>query len=56
MGTNNSFTISGLYLEPNGDKNTIPDELFDSDSIIGDLNNLESHLTNIKFTTIKMSK
>ena len=59
MGTNNSFTISGLYLEPNGDKNTIPDELFDSDSIIGDLNNLESslnkykvyHYKNVKITT-----
>ena len=23
MGTNNSFTISGLYIEPNRDKNTI---------------------------------
>ena len=59
MGTNNSFTISGLYLEPNGDKNTIPDELFDSDIIIGDLNNLESslnkykvyHYKNVKITT-----
>ena len=59
MGTNNSFTISGLYLEPNGDKNTIPDELYDSDIIIGDLNNLESslnkykvyHYKNVKITT-----
>jgi hypothetical protein len=56
MGTNNSFTISGLYLEPNGDKNTIPDELFDSDSIIGDLNNLESSLNKYKVYQYKNVK
>ena len=47
-GIANSYTISGLYLEPNGDKNTIPNDLFDSDIIIGDLNNLDSGLNKYK--------
>ena len=57
-GATKSYTISGLYLEPNGDKNTIPNELFDSDFIIGDLNKLDTglnkygvyHYKNIKIT------
>ena len=47
-GIANSYTISGLYLELNGDKNTIPNDLFDSDIIIGDLNNLDSGLNKYK--------
>ena len=47
-----------LYLEPKGDKNTIHNELFDSDFIIGDLNKLDTglnkygvyHYKNIKIT------
>ena len=58
-GAMRAYTISGLYLEPNCDKNTIPNELYDSDFIAGDLNNLESglnkyniyHYKNIKITS-----
>lgn len=38
------MTISSLYLEPGGDINTIPEELFDSDIIAGDLNKAETGL------------
>ena len=43
-GLNKSYTISGVYLEPKGDKRNIPEELFDSNIIAGDLNEFESGL------------
>lgn len=36
IGAYSSFTISGLYLEQNDSKNTIPAEIFDAYIIIGD--------------------
>ena len=38
------MTISAVYLEPNSDINKIPEEIFDSDIIGGDMNNSASGL------------
>ena len=38
------YTIAGVYLEPNGDKESIPEEIYESDLIIGDMNNCDSGL------------
>ena len=43
-GLNESYTISGVYLEPKGDKKNIPEEIFDSNIIAGDLNEFKSEL------------
>ena len=53
-----SYTIAGIYLEPNGDKESIPEEIYESDLIIGDMNNCDSglnkyviyHYKNMKIT------
>ena len=46
-GNDIPVTISAIYLEPNGDLNKIPVEIFDSDIIGGDLNNAETGLEKI---------
>jgi len=55
-GVGKAYTISGIYLEPNGNKETIPEEIFESDVVVGDLNNCDSGSINIKYTIIKTSK
>jgi len=43
-GFGKTYTISGIYLEPNGSNDVIPEEIYESDVVIGDLNNLDSGL------------
>ena len=43
-GQGKTYTLSGIYLEPNGNNDVIPEEIYESDVIIGDLNNFESGL------------
>ena len=52
-GFNETYTISGLYSEPKGDKSNIPKDIFESEIIAGDLNDLDSGLKNTEYTTIR---
>ena len=41
---NTPVTISSVYLEPNANLKNIPEDIFESDIIAGDLNNAETGL------------
>ena len=43
-GSGKTFTLSGIYLEPNGINDVIPEEIYESNVVIGELNNLDSCL------------
>ena len=54
-----TYTISGIYLESNGDKDSIPEEIFESDIIIVDMNNCDSGLNKYSvyhYNNIKIKK
>ena len=55
-GVGKIYTISGIYLEPNGNKGTIPEEIFESDVVVGDLNNCDSGLSKYKIYHYKNIK